>query len=415
MKRFGAKASRRAICSLAVGPFVDLLAISASSYSAYARRWGWDLVLSTEDLADGRPSAWAKVPFISELLDHYEWILWVDADAVFVDLEADIGAEQEPASDLYLVEHRWGSPPETPANTGVLMLRSSQWSRELLDAMWNREALIDHIWWENAALMELLGYSLSPARLEHPTALIPKVKFLDPAWNALWCDSLPEPRISHYAALPIEQRRERILNDVDALRVHGATRSLGSGNGLQPRDRDAALARVRSVCSRDQLPELLNALGLVRCGAEIGVYKGEFSELLLSRWRGEQLLSIDPWQPDDPAVYLDIANVSADEYERLCCEARGRLSAFGTRSRIWRVSSAEAAAQVKPASLDFVYLDARHDEQSVTQDLKLWWPRIRAGGVLAGHDYLDGDLPEGRFGVKPPSSGSSAPSANPST
>jgi hypothetical protein len=400
VRRFGEQTCRRAICSLAVGPFIDLLAISASSYSAYARRWGWDLVLSTENLAHGRPPAWAKVPFIRELLDDYEWILWIDSDAVFVDLEADIGAEQEPCSDLYLVEHRWGSPPQTPPNTGVLMIRSSDWSRELLDAMWDREALIDHVWWENAALMELLGYSLSPARLQEPTALMSKVKFLDLAWNTLWIDSVPKPRINHYAGLAIEQRREHILTDVAALRDGRPTRPLGHWHDSASRDHDAAWVLVRSVRSRKQLPELFNALGLTRRGAEIGVCKGEFSELVLSRWRGEQLVSIDPWQPDDPGVYQDIANVSADQHERFFGEAQGRLSAFGQRSQIWRLSSAQAAAQLEPGSLDFVYLDARHDEESVTRDLALWWPRIRVGGVLAGHDYLDGELPEGKFGVK---------------
>jgi hypothetical protein len=152
------------------------------------------------------------------------------------------------------------------------------------------------------------------------------------------------------------------------------------------------LELVRSVRCRDQLPELLNALGLTRHAAEIGVYKGEFSELLLSRWQGSKLLSIDPWQPDE--------NVSADRYERFFGEAQGRLSTFGCRSQIWRLSSEDAAHQVDVESLDFAYLDARHDEESVTRDLELWWPRIRIGGVLAGHDYLDGELAVGGFGVK---------------
>jgi hypothetical protein len=36
----------------------------------------------------------------------------------------------------------------------------------------------------------------------------------------------------------------------------------------------------------------------------------------------------------------------------------------------------------------------------VTVDLELWWPKIRPGGVLAGHDYLDGEIAAGTFGVK---------------
>jgi predicted O-methyltransferase YrrM len=111
-------------------------------------------------------------------------------------------------------------------------------------------------------------------------------------------------------------------------------------------------------------------------------------------------LSVDPWQPDSQAVYRDIANVSADEYERFLGETRGRLAAFGARAQIWRLSGVDAASHIEAGSLDFVYLDARHDKESVACDLELWWPKVRVGGVLAGHDYLDGELPEGTFGVK---------------
>jgi cephalosporin hydroxylase len=47
-----------------------------------------------------------------------------------------------------------------------------------------------------------------------------------------------------------------------------------------------------------------------------------------------------------------------------------------------------------------VYLDADHSKAGVLADLKLWMPKVRPGGVIAGHDYLDGDLPEGDFGVR---------------
>lgn len=51
-------------------------------------------------------------------------------------------------------------------------------------------------------------------------------------------------------------------------------------------------------------------------------------------------------------------------------------------------------------SLDFVYLDARHDYESVVEDLEAWFDKVRPGGILAGHDYLDGVHPAGVFGVK---------------
>ena len=38
-------------------------------------------------------------------------------------------------------------------------------------------------------------------------------------------------------------------------------------------------------------------------------------------------------------------------------------------------------------SLDFVMLDADHTLASVLADIAHWWPKVRAGGILAGHDF----------------------------
>ena len=43
---------------------------------------------------------------------------------------------------------------------------------------------------------------------------------------------------------------------------------------------------------------------------------------------------------------------------------------------------------IEDESLDFVYIDARHDYCSVAEDMALYWPKLRQGGILAGHDYM---------------------------
>ena len=38
-------------------------------------------------------------------------------------------------------------------------------------------------------------------------------------------------------------------------------------------------------------------------------------------------------------------------------------------------------------SFDFIYVDARHDYRGVAVDIAEWWPKLRPGGIFAGHDY----------------------------
>jgi hypothetical protein len=42
-------------------------------------------------------------------------------------------------------------------------------------------------------------------------------------------------------------------------------------------------------------------------------------------------------------------------------------------------------------SLDFVFIDGSHKYEDVVNDIKAWLPKIKEGGILAGHDYIDFD------------------------
>ena len=381
----------RVICSLATGDYRSLLSRSALSFERYAERWGWDLVLSTEDLADGRPAPWAKIPLLRSLLDEYEWVLWLDADVVIVDLDADIGEEIQDDKDLYLVEH---GLTQFTANSGVVLLRSCAWCRAFLDEVWALGQYAEHQWWENAAVLDLLGYGLEPSRLVEPTSWLRRTKLIDPRWNSIELDRAEHPAFVHRGFYDVRTRIRQVTGDLAC--------ALGSADPLtagwdRPARRIATLTDVRR---REELPLLLNSLGLTGTGVEVGVRKGHFSEHILEHWDGEKLISVDPWRAEGQDEYTDISNVTQDEHDANHSETCWRLARFGPRSEVWRGTSAGAIPAFPVECLDFVYLDARHDARSVRDDLASWWPLVRPDGVIAGHDYLDGVLPAGVFGVR---------------
>jgi hypothetical protein len=154
------------------------------------------------------------------------------------------------------------------------------------------------------------------------------------------------------------------------------------------------------LAHRRELPTLLNERGLLGSAVEIGVAKGAFSEHILTLWRGAHLLSVDPWRAAPPDEYVDRANRSQEEHDEAYERTKQRLAQFGERSSVWRMTSIEAASRIPPGSLDFAYLDGRHDYESVKEDLELWYDKLRPGGIFAGHDYCDGVLPQGVFGVR---------------
>ena len=52
--------------------------------------------------------------------------------------------------------------------------------------------------------------------------------------------------------------------------------------------------------------------------------------------------------------------------------------------------TSDAAKLVPDKSIDWIYVDARHDYCGTTQDMEEWWPKLRQGGIMSGHDYMDG-------------------------
>lgn len=52
-----------------------------------------------------------------------------------------------------------------------------------------------------------------------------------------------------------------------------------------------------------------------------------------------------------------------------------------------KMTSLEASKKFKDKSLDFVFIDASHEYEDVKQDIIHWMPKVKSGGVIAGHDY----------------------------
>lgn len=365
---WGEENRRRAICSAATGDYVELLRTTEKTLSDYARRQGWDLIVE-HDRESSLPPSWLKFATVRDLLDEYELVTWLDADALLINPASELGAALDPAMDVHVTE-----PIETPGrptvvDSGLIAFRSGPASRRLLD-----DLLANPDGDPDVALTEQLERSDPSLR----------VGWLDRRWNSI--PSGPRaasPHMLHFAGAPLVHRRWGLIGAAaDVL--------LGSASSEDP---------VEAVDRREDLPRLLNRLGLLGTGVEVGVRNGAFSAWILHRWQGYKLISVDPWTSASDE-YIDIANVSQGRHEDLLAQTRHRLMPFGPRSEIWRKTSDEAAGLLPDSSLDFVYLDARHDEASVGEDLALWYPKLKRGGILAGHDYLDGDRPEGRFGVK---------------
>lgn len=138
---------------------------------------------------------------------------------------------------------------------------------------------------------------------------------------------------------------------------------------------------VTRQATRADLARLFGSMAYQR-GAEIGVWAGDFSEVLCQAVPRLSLLCVDPWR--EYKMYNERKN-NQRRMDVAYAQTAERLKPFN--ATLLRMTSLEAAAQVPDASLDFVYIDGNHQEPFISQDLAAWAPKIRPGGILAGHDY----------------------------
>ncbi len=114
-------------------------------------------------------------------------------------------------------------------------------------------------------------------------------------------------------------------------------------------------------------------------GVEIGVLKGENSQNIIDNLQIKKLYLVDPWR-----VFKNFSGVIKDN--RIYYEYVVKKFKKNDNVVILKKTS-EGATKLIPNNLDFVYIDGNHKYEYVKKDIELYYPKIRNGGIIGGHDY----------------------------
>eukprot|EP00667_Euglena_gracilis_P018473 EG_transcript_19600 len=149
---------------------------------------------------------------------------------------------------------------------------------------------------------------------------------------------------------------------------------------------------IPQLIHRHQIGDLLQAERMTT-GAELGVQRGKFALITLKAWKAcQRYYLIDAWRP--LTNYSDVSNAGKQQQEELFRTTQERLAPFATKLVYLRMLTSEAAPLIHNNSLDYVYIDARHDYCGASEDIRNYWPKVRPGGIVAGHDYLFANSPQ---------------------
>lgn len=124
---------------------------------------------------------------------------------------------------------------------------------------------------------------------------------------------------------------------------------------------------------------------------EVGAYLGKSTSFLLveaiNSGKRLNIFVVDTWKGNlsEPDHMQEMAQLGGDSYNQFIKNMTdgGVIEAFTPM----RMESVVAAQQFANQTVDFVFIDADHRYEFVKADIEAWSPKVKNGGVIAGHDY----------------------------
>ena len=146
------------------------------------------------------------------------------------------------------------------------------------------------------------------------------------------------------------------------------------------------VGNARLLATRQVMLSLLPAAGVV---AEIGVDRGKFSAQIIELAQPKKLHLIDNWGSD-----------RYNDEKKSLVEQRLEKQIDAGQVIINRGYSTEMAGHFEDEYFDWVYIDTTHAYQLTKEELHAYAPKVKAGGVIAGHDFIVGNWNgQVRYGV----------------
>ncbi len=149
-------------------------------------------------------------------------------------------------------------------------------------------------------------------------------------------------------------------------------------------------AKIKKISS-DKRAYILEQLKKKSIFVEVGVWKGDFSIEIWNVSRPKLLVLVDSWKfnenvrgcapqvnGEEPLNQEFFDQAKQDTYNKFQKEKN---------VKILDMNSTNASSNYEDYYFDYIYLDAEHTYKAVTNDLNLWYPKLKKNGVLFGDDY----------------------------
>lgn len=130
-----------AIVSLATPNMKEMTDLSFINHIHYAKKHNYNYIFYDNTLVDFKYVTWNKVYVLMELINSFEYIFWIDADAIFTNMDITLESiiEKNPNKSLHVCDDIGG----WKLNTGAMIWKNNKWSKDVIQ-QWASMEKIPH-------------------------------------------------------------------------------------------------------------------------------------------------------------------------------------------------------------------------------------------------------------------------------
>jgi len=113
---------------------------------------------------------------------------------------------------------------------------------------------------------------------------------------------------------------------------------------------------------------------------EVGCYEGKsFAYLMVEMVNAEKTFNI---------TAVDSFTFTGENGKPILQNFIEHMKPFNGMYNIIKANSWDAAKMFEDESVDYIHIDCDHVYESVKKDINAWWPKLKVGCIMSGHDYL---------------------------
>jgi hypothetical protein len=148
-----------------IAPYAEIVQFGTRSKTLYCQKNGYDYIIATQKLfeCDGIPAPnihklsihWMKVCLLAKFLPYYDWVVWSDADSIFLNHEITLESLIDDNFDLLIGTQ---TAYKNCLNTGHIFVKNTLWSKGFLKEWWCQSEELQEGYWDQEKLIELLRF-----------------------------------------------------------------------------------------------------------------------------------------------------------------------------------------------------------------------------------------------------------------